>query len=262
MNILLAGLSVLMACSGTQTNDPWGQIDREEASKQSKVESSSLWSTHMRRQMTYTVWLPREYDGSKTYPFLYLLHGYEFSGNTDNLDLGWINSGNAAKVADEYQKNGGVPMVIVMPNGLNSFYQGDYETYFHEELMPLVEEKYHHNGKRAIAGLSMGGYGTLYHALKYPAKFMYAYAMSPAVQDVHTILLNAVSDVSVLPGFTIEVGTEDRVVDNAQAKSLYRKLEQKGADCEWIERTGTHDWVFWKECLPKTLQKAGQSFGK
>ena len=78
-------------------------------------------------------------------------------------------------------------MVIVMPNGLNKFYIADgYEQYFEEELMTEVEKKYHCNGKRAIGGLSMGGYGTLYHALTYPQKFTYAYAMSPAVDNSWT----------------------------------------------------------------------------
>ena len=244
--------------SNTKDNDPWGQVDPGE-SKQSIVVELSMDSKVMKQKMTYSVWLPNDYDKSKTYPFLYLLHGYEM-GDQSRLDRCWLDKGNAAKIADDYQKAKGVPMVIVMPNGLSSFYMGDYETYFHEELMPQVEKDYPCNGKRAIAGLSMGGFGTLYHALKYPEKFLYAYAMSPASDLSLANYLNDHADKSVFPAITFEVGTEDGTVNNATSKSLYNKLVKGGLSCDWIERGGTHDWAFWQGCLPKALAKAGNSF--
>lgn len=254
----LLALSVLTTCgtSSTKDNDPWGNIDPTEADKQSAVVEGSLQSSVMKQNMTYSVWLPAGYDKSKTYPFLYLLHGYEM-GDQSRLDRCWLDKGNAAKLADDYQKTNGVAMVIIMPNGLSSFYQGDYETYMHEELMAKVEKDYHCNGKRAIAGLSMGGYGTLYHALKYPSKFVYAYAMSPAAD---TWMASLIDDKSVYPGFTIEVGLQDYTVDNSKAKSLYNSMVKKGISCDWVERDGTHDWPFWQVCLPKALIKAGKAF--
>jgi S-formylglutathione hydrolase FrmB len=127
--------------------------------------------------------------------------------------------------------------------------------------MPAVEAKYKFNGKRAVAGLSMGGYGTLYHALKYPSKFTYAYAMSPAT-DVESFktMIDAQADKKVFPPFTIEVGTEDTTVNNADSKKLAEYMNEKGFRCEWIARTGIHYWNFWQECLPKTLQKVGETF--
>ena len=261
--ILFFSLAILAwtACgtSTTKDNDPWGQIDPGEAAKQSAVIESSMSSGIMKQTMTYSVWVPANYDKSETYPFLYLLHGYEY-GDQSRLDRCWLDKGNAAKIADDYQKGGGVPMVIVMPNGLSSFYQGDYEEYFHKELMPKVENDFKCNGKRAIAGLSMGGYGTLYHALKYPAKFKYAYAMSPAAETWMSSLIDAQDDKSVFPSFTIEVGLQDMLVDNSKAKSLYNAMTKKGLTCDFIEREGTHDWPFWQACLPKTLIKVGKSF--
>ena len=106
----------------------------------------------------------------------------------------------------------------------------------------------------------MGGYGTLYHALKYPAKFKYAYAMSPAADVSMANMIDQQSDKSVFPAFTIEVGLQDMTVDNSKAKSLYNSMTKKGLTCEYIEREGTHDWPFWQACLPKALIKVGQSF--
>lgn len=256
----------MMACclascgtSSTKDNDPWGQIDPGSAGQPSYVIESSMNSTVMKQTMTYSVWVPANYDKTKTYPFLYLLHGYEL-GDQSRLDRCWLDKGNAAYLADTYQKGGGVPMIIVMPNGLSSFYQGDYEDYFHNELRPKVEADFKCNKKRAIAGLSMGGYGTLYNALKYPEEFVYAYAMSPAADTWMATLIDAQSDKSVFPAFTIEVGEQDMTVDNNKAKSLYNLMIKKGLTCDYIEREGTHDWAFWQGCLPKTLQKVGASF--
>lgn len=214
----------------------------------------SLTSTWMKRKMAYSVWLPNGYDSSKEYPFLYLLHGYGDDSNS------WLDKGKARSIAKEYVAKGGTPMVIVMPDGLTSFYSGNWESYFHQELIPAVEKAFRCSGKRAIAGLSMGGYGTLYHALNHPGLFLYAYAMSPAVMSDMKSLVDAQADKRIFPGFTVEVGNQDMVVDNAGAKDLADYMEGQGLHVEYIARDGTHDWNFWQECLPKALQKAGESF--
>ena len=257
-----AALALFVACgtSATKDNDPWGKVDPSD-SKSSTVLEGSVKSNAMNRDMTYSAWLPAGYDETKSYPFLYLLHGYENQDQNARHDRCWLDKGNAAYLADSYQKGGGVEMVIIMPNGLDKFYTWDgYEEYFENELMAAVEEKYHGNGKRAIAGLSMGGYGTLYHALKYPEKFTYAYAMSPAADASMSAYIGVQEDKSVFPAFTFEVGLQDYTVDNSKAKSLYNSMIKNGLTSDWIEREGTHDWAFWKACLPKTLQKVGASF--
>ena len=254
---------VLVSCGTSQTkdNDPWGQIDPGSIEAESAALDLKMHSTAMGRDMTYSVWIPAGYDEKKTYPFLYLLHGYEDSNQNATWNRCWLDKGNAAYIADQYVKSGGVPMVIVMPNGLDKFYISDgYEDYFENELMAQVEKDYHCNGKRAIAGLSMGGYGTIYHALKYPEKFTYAYPMSPAADASWSSFADKQSDKSVFPAFTFEVGLQDMTVNNNTTKSLYNSLTKKGLTCEWVERDGTHDWAFWKGCLPKVLSKVGKSF--
>ena len=260
--IIPLALGILFSCNRTENNDPWGKIDEEQAAKESKVAECTMHSSFLKQDVPYSVWLPKDYDENKTYPFLYLLHGYEY-GDQSRLDRCWLDKGNAAAIAEDYQKSGGVPMVIVMPNGYSYFYMGDYEPFFEEELMAKVEADYKCNGKRAIAGLSMGGFGTLFHALKYPGKFTCAYAMSPASKMFGLdpgSFIDQQSDKSVFPSFTIEVGTEDIVVNNSESKALYQKMTRSGIECEWEERAGAHTWEFWKVCLPKALRKAGASF--
>ena len=212
-------------------------------------------SKAMKMRLKYDLYLPPKFDSEKEYPILYLLHG---AG--DDQDA-WLDKGDAQKIADNYIKNqGGTPMIIVMPDAQRTFYMGNYEQYLHEELMPEVEGRYKFSGKRAVAGLSMGGFGTLYHALKYPAKFTYAYAMSPATSDTFKDLVDAQSNKSVFPPFTIEVGNQDTTVDNSAAKDLADYMKGKGLSVEFIARDGIHYWNFWQECLPKALKKAGDSF--
>lgn len=259
---LALGAFALSACEDDPVtpDDPQPIDILDLLNKEDKLyQDLTITSKNMARKMTYSVWLPNGYDETKTYPFLYLLHGYE-SGDQSHLDRCWVEKGNARQIASDYVKGGGVPMIIVMPNGLSSFYMGSYEPYFEEELIPYVEKAFGGNGKRAIAGLSMGGFGTTYHALKYPEKFTYAYAMSPAVSGDMTALVDAQTDKSVFPAFTFEVGNQDTTVDNAGTKKLSDYMSSKGLTVEYIARDGIHYWDFWKQCLPKALQKAGESF--
>lgn len=260
MFVVALGAFALSACGKQQTQDN-NQVDILDIlnSEDKLYQDLTITSKYMSRKMTYSVWLPNGYDSSKKYPFLYLLHGYE-SGDQAHLDRYWVQKGNAREIAKDYVKGGGVPMIIVMPNGLSTFYVGDYEKYFEEELMPYVEKTFGGNGKRAIAGLSMGGFGTTYHALSYPSKFTYAYAMSPAIMGDMKAMVDSQADKSVFPGFTFEVGNQDTTVDNANTKDMAEYMQSKGLKVEYIARDGIHYWDFWKECLPKALKKAGESF--
>jgi S-formylglutathione hydrolase FrmB len=81
-------------------------------------------------------------------------------------------------------------MIVVMPEGNNSFYINSatistdkYESYILNELIPDVQQRYRtieaRHG-RSIAGLSMGGYGAIKFGLKSPATFAFAASMSGA----------------------------------------------------------------------------------
>lgn len=240
-----------------------------------EIKDLEIKSTAMKQTMRYSVWLPPKFKAENSYPILYLLHG---AGDTNNswlentTDMFGVHGGNAAAIAAKYVKANGVPMIIVMPDAQLTFYigeSGSYETFMFQELMPKVESEYKFSGKRAVAGLSMGGFGTLYYALTYPQKFTYAYAMSPAT-SINWLGINvtmdqmkekaaALANVNPHAGFTIEVGNQDTTVSNADALVLSNAINQV-TPCEWIARDGGHTWDFWRACLPKALQKAGESF--
>ncbi|MCR5351316.1 MAG: esterase family protein [Bacteroidales bacterium] len=213
-----------------------------------------LTSAAMGRTMKYTVWLPGGYDASRKYPFLYLLHGYGDDNNS------WLDKGGAQRIAKDYVAKGGTPMVIVMPDGLVNFYSGAWETYFHEELIPAVEKDFKSNGRRAVAGLSMGGYGTLYNVLNHPDKFLYGYAMSPATDLVgFEQLVRAQADPAVFPPIVLESGKQDFTVTIESVREFSEMLTGHKVRHDFIERDGGHDWNFWPVCLEKALVKIGEA---
>lgn len=216
----------------------------------------SIQSVAMSRTMKYSILLPAGYSKEESYPVLWLLHGM---GDDQNA---WLDKGNLAAIYSSFERKGGRKMVIVCPDALTSFYVGDWERYFYEELIPEVEKTFSIDsspGMRAIAGLSMGGYGTLYHSLSNPSLFCCAYACSPAAGDALKRVADALEDKVDLPYICIESGSEDFVV-GSQPQEFHEYLDKTGIKHDWILRSGSHDWKFWQECLPKILDKAEKSF--
>lgn len=224
-------------------------------------------STALGREMKYSVYLPDGYDGQTTLPVLYMLHGM---GDDQNS---WLDKGNlaaltsAAITTEEVGK-----MVVVTPDAMQTFYCNGfqdgmaYEDYFFNELIPSVEITLNvgkDRSKRAVGGLSMGGYGTLYYAVQHRDMFCCAYAMSPAcyIDGLPNLFdLYPAAPAGELPDLTMEVGTEDQTV-YATCPWLAGTIQPLGlAHFEYIERPGVHDWQFWKECYPKFLTKLGSYF--
>lgn len=226
----------------------------------SSVITESHYSTVLNRTMNYNVYLPPSYstDTTKKYPVMYLLHGMGGSYND------WKNMGMQSIV----DRAGGKEMVIIMPDGLNdAFYVDTYkagikwDTYFEQEFIPYVEAKFRidaANGKnRAIAGLSMGGFGAAYHGFKYPDKFSSAYSMSGALEVTGNLI--SVVNKNKYPAFTMECGTEDSLVWQMNV-SFHNKLQQAGIPHDYITRPGSHSVDFWNACLPKAVVFASKYF--
>lgn len=266
--VIALGAMALSACSKTGNKDPQEQINPLDYlyPNGQEMKGIEIESVPMKQTMKFNVWLPPKFDENASYPILYLLHGAgddQDAWLANTTQYGMAHGGNAAEIAARYVKAGGTPMIIVMPDAQLTFYMGDFETYMYSELMPKVESTYKFNGKRAVAGLSMGGYGTLFYALKYPEMFCYAYSMSPAASfDVFKWLIDSQNDKSVFPAFTIEVGKQDAIVNNEDARKCKDYMLEQGLSVEWVERDGGHTWDFWRACLPKALTKAGESFTK
>jgi enterochelin esterase-like enzyme len=233
------------------------------------LKDQTIHSDVMNMDMKYSVYLPNGWDGTKTYPVLYLLHGADGSNN-DWLTGGAIDSQLNAAISTGTAKN----MIVIMPNGTvdkkNLFYcdnyQGDakYMTFFFTEFLPKVEAMYKvksDRSHRAVGGLSMGGYGSLYYGLLHPEMFCYVYACSPATYIDGTPNLYDLLKTSTAanePGITIEIGTSDFLYDSS--KYFKAALDQCKITNEYITRDGTHDWAFWRACTPKIVKKVSDTF--
>ncbi|QDV24756.1 alpha/beta hydrolase [Aureliella helgolandensis] len=256
-------------------------------------------------ERNYAVYLPPGYDSSKrSYPVLYLLHG---SGDDQS---GWIQFGEVQHIADQAIANGtATSLVIIMPDGdtgrkgyFNDI-RGDwrYEDFFFEELMPHVEMKYRIRQEkryRAIAGLSMGGGGTLMYALHHPELFSAAcplsastgpltledakrrYTRSSRRGDSATESQEPLSDqqiedyfqqhsavelVNQLPDdqresvrWFIDCGDDDFLYEGNSM--LHIAMRKKQIPHEYRVREGAHNWTYWRQSLPNVLEFVSQSF--
>jgi diacylglycerol O-acyltransferase/trehalose O-mycolyltransferase len=126
------------------------------------------------------VLLPDGYDPSQRYPVLYLLHGCCDDWRS------WTDKGQVTQIT------AGLPLIVVMPDGGQSGFYTDWyrpgpprwETYHIGQLVPWVQRTFPVRAARAgraIAGLSMGGFGALSYASRHPDMFVAAASFSGAV---------------------------------------------------------------------------------
>ncbi len=138
------------------------------------------------------VYLPPSYarNPGRRYPVVYLLHGF-----TDKADLWFGLSGphfvNLPAAVDQAYAHGAREMILVMPDAFtkyagsmysNSPVTGNWEAFITHDLVRFIDAHYRtlpNRASRGLAGHSMGGYGTLRLAMKYPGIFSSVYAMSP-----------------------------------------------------------------------------------
>jgi enterochelin esterase family protein len=216
----------------------------------------------------YYVYIPPNYDpaAAKTYPVLYLLHGYSDDAS------GWPAVGHANVILDNLIAQGKAkPMLVVMPLGYGTMdfvlTPGDVWTQpelrdrnfklFTEalltEVMPRVESEYRitkERNSRAIAGLSMGGSESLLTGLNNLDKFSWIGAFSsgglPEDFQKDFPALDAKTN-QQLRLLWIACGTGDHLIAlNRNLREWLTNKEVKHAD---IETPGMHTWMVWRRNL-------------
>ncbi|MHA1112816.1 MAG: alpha/beta hydrolase [Promethearchaeota archaeon] len=159
-----------------------------------KVQNFKIETELVPSPAKYSVLYPIDYETSdKIYPLMLFLHG-------GNGPKGFVNQIKTI-VRNLWEKNLAPEMVVVIPHCDRSFYM-DYrdgsqkwETFILNELLPHLQTKfrvYNDPSKSFLAGVSMGGMGTLRMGFKYPSKFGILIAFEPAIEpaidwkEVHT----------------------------------------------------------------------------
>lgn len=217
----------------------------------------------------------KSYGSSEVYPYVILLHGALDCGDS------WLTH---TELEDLVEKT---HIAAVLPSCGNSFYLDEPDglswfTYITEELpaylqsiLPLSDKR----EARFIGGLSMGGYGALYAAMKKPTLFGKAFSLSGAVEIRRTasfvsqcgaslpshlrerrslkggeydlFKLCESAELSALPPLFLTCGKEDFLyTDNTNFK---KALDAAGISYRWSEDSGNHDWDFWKRALPEAF---------
>lgn len=261
---------------------------------ETRVETIQFKSKLVGKTLPYSVVLPSTYSmagqPALSYPVLYLLHG--LAGHYSN----WLTKTKLADYAAQYR------LIIVMPEGNDGWYTDSatvandrYETYIVQELIPDVEKHFRAiKGRegRAIAGLSMGGYGALKFGLKYPDKFIFAASISGALDaaarndnnpgnawnflrpsimqtfgeaesptraanDLNKLVREfPAGRLAALPFFYLDCGTEDGfLASNRELATIF--LERK-IPHEYRQLPGAHNWAYWDSQVQEVLKIAAR----
>ncbi|QHL88782.1 esterase family protein [Nibribacter ruber] len=264
-------------------------------------ESLKVKSKVLGQPVEYSIYLPSDYSQSnRRYPVLYLLHGY-----TDD-ETGWAQFGEAHLIADRLMQTGQIPpMIIVMPDAGVTWYvnsadgKASYEDFFIQEFIPFIDKEYRTRASRefrAVAGLSMGGYGSLIYAMRHPDMFTAAAPLSAAVRTDAEVLATPEADYNRTFGsiYGANLKGQDRLSPHWYQNSVLKLVETQPAaklkqvkyyiDCgdddflikgnmalhaalidqkvphEFRVRDGAHNWTYWRTGLPEVLMFVGQSF--
>ena len=219
------------------------------------------------KETAMNVLLPNK--GRGPFPVMYLLHGLSDDYST------WLRLTRIEWHVWE------LPLMVVMPDGDRSFYAnsaqcGAYEDHIMKDVIGYVERTFPASRKRrgrAIAGLSMGGYGAMMLGLKYARKFSVICSHSSAFRPDQLLanspdgrllypvmrrkeydcraLARAVAAKGPRPAVKIDCGTDDYLIEMNRAFHAY--LGRIGFPHHYTEYPGVHNWNYWETHIQETI---------
>lgn len=254
----------------------------------------SMKSSILKMDRKYAVYLPPDYETSqRTYPVLYLLHGYGDSQRS------WIHFCELPYFVDKAINEGkATPMIIVMPDANTRARYGNdvkgewpFEDFFFKEFIPYIETTYRIKSEkayRAIGGNSMGGWGAFLYGLHHPDFFVAACPLSAATgpltldeakktlmrqdpnipdslvlkyfktQSVPELINQVPDDQKKAVRWYIDCGDDDFLYEgNSLVHIAMRKME---IPHEFRMRQGGHGWGYWRVSLPSVLEFVTDAF--
>jgi S-formylglutathione hydrolase FrmB len=239
--------------------------------KAAKVDTVETYSDAMHKKIKAVVITPADYEQGKAYPVVYLLHG---AGGNYKQFYG-VNHDIAA-LADYYHL-----MIVCADGGVTSWYFDSpvdpafkYETYITKELIGFIDKNYKtikNKTGRAISGLSMGGHGAFYLAIRHQdlfgavgsmsggvdirpfpknwdmAKRLGSYAENPENWEKNTVtnMLYLLTANSL--AITFDCGTDDFFfkVNN----ELHEKMMERNIPHDFTARPGAHTSQYWANSI-------------
>lgn len=247
-----------------------------------KVDTLQVESKSMNKSVEVVVVVP-DAAASKSCPVVYLLHGY--SGNART----WIGTKpNLPEIADEKG------IMFVCPDGKNSWYWNSplnadvrYETFISDELIKFVDSHYNTVARRegrAITGLSMGGHGAMWNAIRHTDVFSAVGSTSGGVDirpfpknwemsvqlgdkdknpenwERYTVI-NLVPDMEKGKlAMVIDCGEDDFFLE--VNRNFHEALLKHGIDHDFITRPGVHDHKYWNNSIDYQILFFQKHFSK
>ena len=248
------------------------------------VQKIKIYSEAMNKEIPATLILPDSYEsGEGNYPVTYLLHG---AGGTHTL---WAGATDARRLADEYD------MIILCPDGGDTSWYFDspidptyqYETHVARECVDYMDTNYRtrpERGSRAIGGLSMGGHGALYLAIRHRDVFGISVAISAGV-DIRPFpdnwdIKKRLGDIKTHPenweanavinlakelkdndlAIVIDCGRDDFFLKVNRA--LHEQLLEDGISHIYEEHAGGHNIEYWRASIKRQIPYIATQFKK
>jgi S-formylglutathione hydrolase FrmB len=276
----------------------WCLLPAPAAQAAGRGECLSLRSRILAESASYCVLLPPSYDADKArrFPVLYFLHGLGDNEQMFFRSGGW----NLIQQLWERQEVGEFVIVTPRAGSTFYLNSRDgryrYEDFFLQEFLPFIENRYRIRAGRAyrgVAGISMGGYGALRLAFRRPDLFgavathsAAVVAELPAVEagsgargrlrlfgevfgspvdrpfwDRNNPLALARS--AVLSGLKIyfDCGSQDEYGFDTGAQALHNLLVSRRVTHEFHIYPGGHNWLYFAENLPASLEFQSRAFG-
>jgi S-formylglutathione hydrolase len=247
------------------------------------MQDVTFHSTALNRDMPYRVFLPANLPQGCKLPVVYLLHGN--GGSFRN----WSNYSDVAS----YAARG---LILVMPEGESSYFTNavqrpadKFEDYFVHDLIADVQSRFpaaQGRENRAVIGVSMGGFAAVKFALARPDLFVFAGAISPAI-DVPSrpfrwrrweqglrfrsifgpdgsatrkasdpFLLVLSTNPAQSPYLYVTAGAQEPLLD--PIRRFVSRLHEHHLAYEFHTQPGGHDWSQWDAQIPACFEALHQ----
>ncbi len=249
--------------------------------------SMDYHSDCLKRVVSFKFILPDENPDAthQTMRLLILLHGY------NGINAEWMLNSQILRLAEQYH------ICVVMPSGENSFYLDgtatgrQYASFIGEELPDYIRKVFRVSQKREdtwVGGFSMGGFGAIHTALRYPETFSGMFALSSALiadevmqmrdgkgndianYDYYRLMFGEPEQLEhsenhpkelvrrlsqtkePFPRIFMACGTEDFLLENN--RDFNRFLTEYHVEHQYLESEGNHDFTFWNQYLDIALK--------
>ena len=206
-----------------------------------EVQVRQVPSRELGQAMTVNVYLPPGFRRGQQLPVLWLLHGSSMDADQ------WLRTGHVERYMDHLIATGAIrPFVIVMPSAGRGHdaYDGAGERFVATELPLWLQSTYGLHPTRArtaVAGMSLGGYGTVALAVRHPQQYGFGVALAGWYPPA---LLKEVEQAKRLPRkLVLRCGTRDDLL--ASNHDLVAVLEKRHAVFDYAEEPGAHTFHFW-----------------